>query len=703
MAYFKEFLARIQKVDKKGFDELWEEYKAGDEIDQAEYLQILLAIKNSLLAKSFSIEEALQLMGQEIYEPIFAVIMDIQTSNTPALADMAYNYLQKNYGNLPHFQDRIRLVGLKTRTNFQGAITNFLLLNHLQKGKFVFHTGGWGVGEVINVSAIREQVEIEFEKVSGTRELSFVNACKVLIPLADDHFLAKRFGDPDKFERESKKDPVETMRLLLRDLGPKTAAEIKNELAEYVIPADEWNKWWQGAKTRLKKENSIESPESAKEPFRLATSLRSIEEKTLEALGKTRGAKAFIEALYAALRDHAEITADEEVRKTLLGKIAETTTPSTAAEELSLLFLREDLHDKAARGQIEEFLASLENPVKLIEELTILAHKKRAAVEIKKIRSDWEQIFLSLLVSSAPSTLREYILKENLSNVQEAIANYLETPLTQPEFLIWYLPRAVTEKQLPFHDKAGQCQLLETYLLLLSQVEQKVSYKDLVKKMQNLLFAERFALVRAILEGSSKEFVKEFLLLVSKCHSIADIDSQTLYSLAYVVHPDLNKKSREVEEIEEELIWATQEGLNKLQDRLRQIATVETVENAREIEEARALGDLRENAEFKFALERRTRLQAELKTLSDQLQKVRVITKADIVHGEVGVGSVVTIASEDGEKSTFTLLGPYDADTEKGILAFQSKLAQSMNGLKIGEKFSFQNRHYRIVGINSYL
>ena len=53
--------------------------------------------------------------------------------------------------------------------------------------------------------------------------------------------------------------------------------------------------------------------------------------------------------------------------------------------------------------------------------------------------------------------------------------------------------------------------------------------------------------------------------------------------------------------------------------------------NAREIEAARALGDLRENAEFKAALERRARLQSELKFLSDQIGKARILTPEDVV------------------------------------------------------------------------
>ncbi len=706
MAYFKEFLARIQKVDKKGFQELWQEYSAGDEIDPNEYLKILTAIKGSLIAKDFDIKEAILLLERcpSHFESLFAAIIDLQTMNSPELAEKLYNYLEKQYGETPYFQDKIRLIGLKARTSFEGALTNFLLLNHLQQGKFVFHNGGWGVGEVINVSIVREQVEVEFEKVSGKRDLSFANAFKMLVPLSDDHFLARRFGNGDSLEKEAKEDPVKVIKMILRDLGPKNATEIKNELEVYVIPEGEWTKWWQSAKIRIKKENLIEMPGKLKDLFRLTENLRTVEEKLEGSLEKAIKPKEFIDILYAGLRDHPQISNNSAFCDSIFSRIKKISQTLSEAERLSLLFIQEDMNVSCAKSLIFSLLNECTEIKKLITDLDIIAFKKRVLVLLKEARShDQKEIYLQLLTSSIPAVLREYILKENIPLMEKHIKKYLINPIEQPDFLVWYLPKALADKKLPLADKIGQCVLLEAYLMLIAQIEKKSCYRELIKKMQGVLFADRFALVRTILEGSSKDFVKEFLLLVSKCHSIPDFDVQTLYSLAYVVYPDLNKKSQSIPEEEDELIWSTQEGIHKLQEKIKHIGTIETIENAREMEEARALGDLRENSEYKFALEKRARLQGDLKTLSDQLQKVRVITKADIPQDEVGIGSVVELESSTGESITYTLLGPYDADIDKAILAFQSKFAQKMIGLKVGDNFNFQNKNYLILTIKSYL
>ena len=79
-------------------------------------------------------------------------------------------------------------------------------------------------------------------------------------------------------------------------------------------------------------------------------------------------------------------------------------------------------------------------------------------------------------------------------------------------------------------------------------------------------------------------------------------------------------------------------GYRKVKERIKEISTSETVDNAKEIEAARALGDLRENAEFKAALERRDRLQSELRTLSEQFNRARILTTNDVTTNEVRRG-----------------------------------------------------------------
>lgn len=717
MTYLKEFQAQINTRNFSKFLQLWEEYCTSDDVDTDEFIQLLKAVKNSEFATPFGklIETALPLWqtitDKEASYQVLSLLIDLQNTNSPELAEITLNALKERYGNQPQFNERLRLVGLRTKENFQGALFYFDLLSHMAKGKFVFHPGGWGTGEIVDISPVRQQVTIEFENVPGRKSLTFDNAFKAIIPLKDEHFLVRRFAHPDELEKEARKDPVKVIKLLLHDLGPKSAPEIKDELAGLVIPDNDWVKWWQGARAKLKKDPLIQSPEALKDPFLLRQSEISQEDRLHAAIEHKTSIDDIIATVYDFLRDLPDARKHPEVRDSLKEKlIAQLKEPTlTPEQELQICMSLENHFGLRIDGkEPEKLIQKLEDVELVINMIDIIALKKRALTLVREHRKDWVPLFLSLMVSIKHSALRDYMLKElNQGEGRPKLEDFLNKlerhPEKHPDFFVWYFQKVMADNEdLYFGNKEGQCRLFEAFLVLMSILESNPDYRDLTKKMYTQLSGKRYALVRAIIEGSSLDHVKEFLLLTSKCHTFTDHDRKILRSLAAVVHPSLGKEEPR-SETHGHIIWTTEEAFLKIQDKVRHIGTVEIVENAREIEAARALGDLRENSEYKFACEKRSRLQGQLKSLSDQLKHARIIRSDDINPNEASVGSIVEIADGKGKKIQYTILGPWDADAEQNILSFQSKLAEAMLGCKKGETFEFKEEKYKITGLKSFL
>ncbi len=722
MGYLQDFQTRINNHDYAAFLKLWEEYCGADELDGEEVCQVLEMAKKADFASSFGrhIEKILPLwsIAEEGVEKdkVLQLIIDIQTSNSSQLFQLVQEFLQKKYSSHKHYQDMLRLVGLRSRDDFQGAISNFELLAHMQKGNFVFHTGGWGIGEIVDVSMVREQLSMEFDYVAGRKDMSFANAFKNLIPVPNDHFLSQRFGDPDALEQKAKEDPLGVIRILLRDLGPKTAAEIKDEFCDLIIPAAEWTKWWQMARSKIKKDTMIETPEELKSPFRLRKNKVAHEDRLVQALIRKPDADTLIQMVYSFLRDFPETLKNTEFRKDLQTKLKETLSfkELNDAQELQILFFLRDLgkDEEQKDTAIIDLLKRFPSVEDIVMKIDIIAFKKRALLEIKEVIDKWPSIFLNLLFPINQNTLRDYLLTEliNAKLVEETkkkLHQLLTDPSQHPDAFLWYFQKVMSNPALPFGDSEGRNGFFESFLILLSHLEHNPGEKDLVKKMHGMLSGGRYAIVRDVMQKASLSEVKEFLLLATKCHTLGEHEIKILYSLAEVVHPSIAKerkkgRNKSADEEEVEIFWTTQEGYQKLQQRIQQIATVETVENAKEIEVARGHGDLRENSEFKFALEKRDRLQTELKTLSDQLARTRVLTKEDVQTEEVGVGVIVACANAKGKTVSYTLLGPWDADPDQNILSFQSKLAQAMRGLGIGDTFQIQGESYTIQEIRSF-
>jgi len=722
MGYLKEFLTQINQRDFNKFLVLWEEYCMSDEVDPEEFNQLLKAIKSSELSKSFGriTETALPLANtikdeSQLYE-ILSLLIDIQTTNSPLLAEIALETIRKRYGEDPKFNERIRLTGLRNKDNFQGAIAKYDLMAHMAKGNVVFHTGGWGTGEIIDVSPVREHLVIEFENISGRKDISYANAFKTLIPLPSNHFLSRRFSDADRLEEEGKNDPVSLVKLLLRDLGPKTAAEIKDELCDLVIPEEDWTKWWQGARAKMKKDPIIEMPESLKDHFILRKAEITAEERLQKSLQNNPQVNQIILSSYNFVRDNPSALKNPETQSAIQEKLNKLLEQEelTNEQKIQIHLLLDQFFDlKESKNEVANIVVQSSDPVALVKNIEIIAFKKRALLVIKEHRQDWQKVFLNLLFSLPQAQLRDYLFKElNQSETHALLKEHLQAlltnPSTAPDMFVWYFQKLIAKNEdenLPYANKEGREMFFDAFFILYSHLETQPEQRELLKKMYNLLSSKRYALVRELLQDTTLEYTKEVLLLVSKCQTLTDHDKKILRSLAEVVHPSLipPKTKRGASKSEEEEIWTTEEGYLKTQERIKQIGTVEVVENAREIEAARALGDLRENSEFKFAQERRARLQSELKTLSDQLSKARIITPADIHTDEVGIGSVVKVRDKSGKETTYTLLGSWDADPENNILSLSSKFVQEMVGKKVNETFNFKGETFKILSIVSYL
>jgi transcription elongation factor GreA len=130
----------------------------------------------------------------------------------------------------------------------------------------------------------------------------------------------------------------------------------------------------------------------------------------------------------------------------------------------------------------------------------------------------------------------------------------------------------------------------------------------------------------------------------------------------------------------------TKEGYEKLKQELDRIIKVERGKNIRDIEEARAHGDLSENAEFHAAKERQGHLDAKKRELEQKLANAQIIDVSKLSNEKVVFGSTVTLAdTESGDIKKYTLIGQEEADLKKGKISIQSPVGRALIGHKVGD------------------
>jgi len=130
----------------------------------------------------------------------------------------------------------------------------------------------------------------------------------------------------------------------------------------------------------------------------------------------------------------------------------------------------------------------------------------------------------------------------------------------------------------------------------------------------------------------------------------------------------------------------TAEGLAKLEDELKQLRSVERPLIILAIAEARAHGDLSENAEYHAARERQSFIEGRLAELESIIPSVEVIDVCKLSGTQVRFGARVTIVDEESEKeTTYRIVGQYEADMKAGSISLSSPLAKALMGKTVGD------------------
>ncbi|HDQ04595.1 MAG TPA: transcription elongation factor GreA [Deltaproteobacteria bacterium] len=149
----------------------------------------------------------------------------------------------------------------------------------------------------------------------------------------------------------------------------------------------------------------------------------------------------------------------------------------------------------------------------------------------------------------------------------------------------------------------------------------------------------------------------------------------------------------------------TKSGFAKLKEELEKLKNISIPENIRDIEEARAHGDLSENAEYAAAKERQSFLHGKLQELENNLAMSNVISLNGLTDEKVVFGCYVTIAdSNSGEEIKYQLVGPLESDINQNKISVTSPIGKALIGREAGDEIKVQTpggmRGFEIIDIS---
>lgn len=137
--------------------------------------------------------------------------------------------------------------------------------------------------------------------------------------------------------------------------------------------------------------------------------------------------------------------------------------------------------------------------------------------------------------------------------------------------------------------------------------------------------------------------------------------------------------------MEEDANVITAQGLESLQEQLRELEEEGRREIAERIKVAREWGDLKENSEYHDAKNDQAHLETRIARLRERISRA-VVVQDGPSEGVVGFGSTVTVRDEQGSEQRWELVSSHEASPSEGRLSIESPVARALSGRRVGEE-----------------
>jgi transcription elongation GreA/GreB family factor len=206
-------------------------------------------------------------------------------------------------------------------------------------------------------------------------------------------------------------------------------------------------------------------------------------------------------------------------------------------------------------------------------------------------------------------------------------------------------------------------------------------------RLQDLLSDDRTLLGEMVAEAEDAD-VRLLAKRILNSSSYDELTRRSLMARIIKARPEMEAMMAEnAGPQKEDSLIVSWESLEKKKKELEDLVNVKIPDNKREIQIARAEGDLRENGGYKAARDHQAVLLRMQGKYERELRNARGTDFANVPTDKVGIGTVVDVEDiPSGEKETFTILGAWDGDLEKNIISYLSESAKALIGKAAGEE-----------------
>jgi transcription elongation GreA/GreB family factor len=583
-------------------------------------------------------------------------------------------------------------------------------LVQLSENGYVYHRS-WGVGKIASWDWLFSKMVIDFQGRPGhAMDLAF--AADSLKAIPNEHVLAKKFENLQKLREMAALHHLDVIKLVLQSYGGKaTVDQIQQVLVPDVITED-WKKWWEVAKKEMKKDGHFQIPTKKSEPVVYQAVETSLKDRLLTDFKAGKGLKAKIAAANEVAKNFSELGDSSiiaEIITTLNADINshQRTQPALALEAI---FLRDELrgltNSQPEAGELNAaaIWSQVNKPWAILEQVSASKHRK-ALQSFKEANPEkWGEVLLSGVNNSSTKLAGEIagllIHEGKLQLLKEQLVRLVSQHTATSELLLWL----AKERSDSFADILGP----EVFRAMLSAMERDQFNNELKRsnKLGDFIMNDQSLLVELI--GSADlEIIKDLTRALQLSPCFDDMDKRSLLARIVKTYPAVQSLISGEATKQESSLLVSWESLERRKNEYTELVQKKIPANSKEIAIARSYGDLRENHEYKAAKEMQKVLMRRKSELEAQLVRARGMEFTNAKTEQVNLGTRVKVTELlNNNHETFTLVGAWDGDPDRGLISYLTPVGQALLNRKPGEEVDLDlngtKRRFRIESIEAW-
>ena len=576
-----------------------------------------------------------------------------------------------------------------------------------QKGALVLNAA-WGLGTVRESDYFYRRITVDFAAHRG-HQFTYEAACETLTLAPENHILVTQKADPERVAKMLTDEPDKFIKEMLLSFGDMPVTRLEELSAQYgFVKTANWKKFWEAARLELRKDKCVEIPTRRAEPIHLKKQAEDFSSNWFSAFATIKDPKSILSSVRELQAESGDRSLTPEERTKIAERLAFALKATRKTDDalfariaicISDLGLDAELanNEKLAfacsaksRAYLWEKLLSDETrylaaartlPARetgaLVTFLTSGSTEEEKAAAKEKLFAEIPQMCFSLL-----SAVVDEFKKDPAC--EETCAELLKTPSAPATLVTLILGRY--EKDFKAWAKLPPFVVILMHAIALGEGRQGGE----TLRMQNIirrLFADQKWLeeTMGLLQPADKAlFFERFQASIAWDPSTHHMIVMRMTKIDTSLASRLYKKAspKKIERITSLRSYAERQAAYE------HLVKVEIPANTKRIEFAKSYGDLSENAEYQYAKDEQRTLMQKESLLQKDLNEVKAVDFSDVTEPTTVVpGSCVTIVTAAGEEKVFTVLGEWDNDLDRGIIANKTKLAENMLGKTAGETF----------------